>query len=72
MAVDDFIMTVESDTEDSLPQVSTKKYVDVEELEASLNPAFTFDLATDAYMDILDSQNELRDLVKTGSRPVSS
>jgi ATP-dependent RNA helicase DDX27 len=70
MAVDDFIMTIDSDTEDPLPPVSTKKHVDAE--EASLNPAFTFDLATETYMDILDSQNELRDLIKTGSRPVSS
>jgi ATP-dependent RNA helicase DDX27 len=77
MAVDDFIMTIDSDAEDP-PSIKANKSakatkssaVDVE--GAHLNPEFSFDLSNDAYTVILGYENDLRDLVKTGSKPVSS
>ena len=73
MAADDFIMTMESDTEDQ-PVVQTtktarkKKLVDAEE-EAQLDPAFSFDLSVYPYEGL--DQTNVTDYVKAGSKPVS-
>lgn len=74
MAVDDFIMTMDSDDEQppvpkpSKPGRSQNKSVDPE--DAQLNTEFSFDLAGDPYADAMAGAN-LHDLVKKGSRPVS-
>jgi hypothetical protein len=75
MAVDDFIMTIDSDVDDQHPlranksaRNSNSQAVD----DAHLNPEFSFDPSGDAYTDLLNHRNDLRDLVKTGSKPVSS
>lgn len=71
MAVDDFIMTIDSDDEQtpsSKPARSTNKPVDPE--DAQLNTEFSFDLAGDPYTDAIGCGN-LNDLVKKGSKPVS-
>lgn len=62
----DYIMTLDSDTED-VPQ--TKKS-NKEEEDAGLNPDFVFDLADDNYTDILNNGGLAKDLVKTGSKAV--
>lgn len=71
---DEFIMTMDSDDELSLPlppRTSTSAKGSKSEIpeEAQLNPEFSFDLAGDPYADFLvDSQ--VQDLVKQGTRPV--
>jgi ATP-dependent RNA helicase DDX27 len=72
MAVNDFIMTMDSDEEQpltSFKESKSRKSQNVDPEDAQLNADFTFDLAGDPYADILGEQN-LRDLVKKGSRPV--
>jgi hypothetical protein len=74
MAVNDFIMTMDSDEEQpltSFKESKSRKSQNVDPEDAQLNAEFTFDLAGDPYADILGEQN-LRDLVKKGSRPVRS
>lgn len=68
MAVDDFIMTIDSgdelDTYDvPIPVKKTGKGVEVDE---SLNPDFIFDPTGDPYVDIIHA-----DVVETGTKPVS-
>lgn len=58
----DYVMTVDSDTEE--PSNPTKGVSD------DLNPEFVFDLSADAYGDLLSGHTELQDVVKTGSKPV--
>jgi ATP-dependent RNA helicase DDX27 len=70
MAPDDFIMTIESDDEDMPPQ-KLSKAAKLHPEDAQLNPEFIFDLAGDSYAHILDESN-FHDLVKKGSRPVST
>ena len=71
MAFDDFIMTIESDQEDTLPPaVKPAKSRVPEEEDAQLNPDFVFDPAGDFHDDILDGGANVADLVKKGSRPV--
>lgn len=74
MAVDDFIMTIDSDEEDDiiLPPSKVSKSAKSQKADpedAQLNADFTFDLAGDPYAEILGGSN-LHDLVKKGSRPV--
>jgi hypothetical protein len=70
MAPNNFIMTIDSDNEDLRVLPSAKpRSVDLE--DPQLNAEFTFHLAGDPYADIL-SESNLRDLVKKGSRPVST
>jgi hypothetical protein len=72
MAVDDFIMTINSDDEERpLPKglrYAASQNVDPE--DAQLNTEFTFDLNGDPYTDMI-GEFYSHDLVKTGSRPVS-
>ncbi|ETW74902.1 hypothetical protein HETIRDRAFT_332035 [Heterobasidion irregulare TC 32-1] len=70
MAFDDFIMTIESDQEDTLPPaVKPAKSRVPEEEGAQLNPDFVFDPAGDFHDDILDGRADVADLVTKGSRP---
>jgi ATP-dependent RNA helicase DDX27 len=61
----DYIMTIDSDTEDSL---STSKNDPID--DAKLDPDFMFDLAGDPYSEILNKSLGIDDFVKTGSKPV--
>jgi ATP-dependent RNA helicase DDX27 len=74
MANGDFIMTIESDEEDisiAQPKAKAGKASSSKSSEdAPLNPEFVFDLSGDAYDSIVGYQSDLRDLVKTGSKPV--
>ena len=67
MANDDFIMTIDSDDEDTLHKPSKTK--DVVE-DAQLDPNFVFDLSGDPYNDFLNDHLDVQDLVKKGSKPV--
>ena len=67
MAHDDFVMTIISDDEDDAAKPSKFK-----DDEAQLNPDFTFDLQGDPYAEFLDASSNVEDLVKTGSKPVST
>lgn len=73
MAVDDFIMTIDSDEEDApLPLPETSKPTKSQKLDtedAQLNTDFIFDLSGDPYADMIGGSN-LHDHVKKGSRPV--
>jgi len=64
-------MTIDSDDEDLPPPKVSRHAVsqNVDPEDAQLNAEFTFDLTGDPYVDILGDHS--RDLVKTGSRPVS-
>jgi len=71
MAVDDFIMTMDSDVEDTTPSRTRKdRSQNQGDGEPDLNPEFSFDLACDSYVDILEGHNETMDLVQKGSKPV--
>ena len=76
MAVqDDFVMTLDSDTEDLPPPPPTKQAKGKQKAvddDAQLNPNFTFDISGDPYGDLLDGPDAVEDLVKSGSKPVSS
>jgi ATP-dependent RNA helicase DDX27 len=73
MAADDFIMTIDSDDDERLPpkglRYAASQNLDPE--DAQLDAEFTFDLNGDPYTDIIGEFHS-RDLVKTGSRPVST
>ncbi|EJD03915.1 DEAD-domain-containing protein [Fomitiporia mediterranea MF3/22] len=65
MALDDLIMTIDSDAEDTVeePRKPAKD---------TLNPEFTFDVTGDVYDEVLNGQDGLGDLVKGSKRePVS-
>ena len=68
MAVDEYVMTIDSDEEDVEPKKLEEK--DAEDVQLDLD--FVFDPSGDPYTDTLDAQTVLKDLVKTGSRPVRS
>ena len=72
MAVqDDFVMTIDSDTEGPTPASSGKAGKSAAPLEdAQLNPDFVFDLTGDPYNDILGGEIDVEDLVKSCSKPV--
>lgn len=73
MAVDDFVMTINSDAEDFEPPSPSKpskaKTKSSEPEDAQLNPEFSFNLAEDAHVDAF-GEAEDADLVKNGSKPV--
>jgi len=58
----DYVMTVDSDTEE--PLNASKGPTD------DLNPEFVFDLTGDAYNELLDGTGEPQDEIKIGSKPV--
>lgn len=69
----DYVMTIDSDTEDVLPVPSTSKPSKSSKKQepaddAKLDPDFVFDLAGDPYIDL--TSKSVNDLVKTGSKPV--
>lgn len=71
MAVDDFVMTIDSDVEDAPPPPLKKSRSDVAVTEeAQLDPDFVFDLTGDPYSDLLEGHLDVHDLVKKGSKPV--
>ncbi|KAF7306942.1 DEAD-domain-containing protein [Mycena indigotica] len=59
--MDDYILTIDSDVEDSGPTTKSKD-------DADLDPDFVFDLSGDPYVDIGDAAG-LVDLVKEGRKP---
>ncbi|KZT74641.1 DEAD-domain-containing protein [Daedalea quercina L-15889] len=67
----DFVMTIDSDTEDA-PLVSSsskaRKSAPTGE-DAQLNPDFVFDLTGDPYNELLEDSLDVDDLVKSGSKP---
>lgn len=69
MANDDFIMTIDSDDEETEVKKPSKTKEAAE--DAQLNPDFVFDLSGDPYADLLGDTTEPQDYVKKGSRPVS-
>lgn len=67
MAVDDFVMTIDSDDEGG--PVKTTKSKDVGE-EAQLNPDFVFDLSGDPFASLAGEPTSVEDYVKKGSKAV--
>jgi len=63
----DYLMTIDSDVEDS-PLPKFTKAVQPETENAHLNTEFTFDIEGDPYTDIFGYQ---KDVVKKGTKPVS-
>ena len=74
MALDDFIMTMDSDGEEAPPLPSAKpsktKAKTTEPEDAQLNLEFSFNLAEDPYMDAFGQSEDVDDLVQNGSKPV--
>jgi len=71
MAVDDFIMTLDSEEESPPDTIRRSKHSSTKEVdEALLDPAFTFDMSGDPYTDILRGGADFADVVKSGSKPV--
>lgn len=68
------IGTLASDTEDVADEPATAKKRSKQSLDdlGAMNPQFTFDLSGDAYQDLLAEQDAMRDVIKTGSKPVSN
>ena len=70
MALDDFIMTLDSEEEPLSDTIRRSKHSSAKEVdEALLDPAFTFDMSGDPYTDILHGE-DFADVVKSGSKPV--
>ncbi|EIN13726.1 DEAD-domain-containing protein [Punctularia strigosozonata HHB-11173 SS5] len=70
MAVDDFVMTLDSDAEEesAVPGPSRTGKSTIRDAEdALLNPEFSFDLSGDPYTDLRN--DDTADLVKSGSKP---
>ncbi|PPR05356.1 hypothetical protein CVT24_007970 [Panaeolus cyanescens] len=67
----DFIMTIDSDTEDTpiIPSSSKKESKNSAAEEVKLDPDFVFDPAGDPYLDLTTEGLDIKDLVKTGSKP---
>jgi hypothetical protein len=76
--VDDFIMTLDSDAEETGPlppprvsrsttKAGKSKAADTAAEDALLNPEFSFDFAEDTYVDIF---GETVDTITQGSKPV--
>ena len=71
MAVDDFVMTIDSDDEASAPVIakpSAGKSSKTEDVQ--LDPEFTFDFSGDPYADLAGGMGDVDDFVKKGSKPV--
>ncbi|TFY69741.1 hypothetical protein EVJ58_g218 [Rhodofomes roseus] len=67
---DEFVMTIDSDTED-VPQPSSSKAGKSATTgeDAQLNPDFVFDLTGDPYNDFVNDTLDVDDLVQSGSKP---
>ncbi|THV04926.1 DEAD-domain-containing protein [Dendrothele bispora CBS 962.96] len=61
----DYVMTIDSDTEDVLNDVSSTKKSSNDD---ALNPDFTFDVSGDPYYDLLDIQ-DAPDILAQGEKP---
>lgn len=73
MAPDDFVMTLDSDEESPPDIIRHSKHSGSKEAdEALLDPAFTFDMSGDPYVDLLHGGADFADVVKSGSKPVCS
>ena len=71
MAPDDFVMTLDSDEESPSDTIRISKHsVSKDADEALLDPAFTFDMSGDPYIDLIHGGTDFADLVKSGSKPV--
>jgi ATP-dependent RNA helicase DDX27 len=71
MALDDFVMTLDSDEEPPSDAIGRSKYSGSKEAdEAQLDLAFTFDISGDPYSDLLHEGTNFTDVVKSGSKPV--
>ena len=71
MAVDDFIMTIESDDEGGAPAAKSSNTARSSKGEdVQLDPEFTFDFSGDPYSDLTGGLGDVDDLVKKGSKPV--
>ena len=71
MAHDDFVMTLDSEEESPSDTIGRSKHSSAKEAdEALLDPAFTFDMSGDPYIDILQGAADFADVVKSGSKPV--
>lgn len=71
MAPDDFIMTLDSEEESPPDTIRPSKQSSAKEAdEALLDPAFTFDMSGDPYIDLVHGGADFADLVKSGSKPV--
>jgi ATP-dependent RNA helicase DDX27 len=66
----DYVMTIDSDSEEQ-PNTRVKNEGQVQE-EAKFNPDFVFDATGDPYVDVIDQHHTLNDLVKAGTKPVST
>jgi ATP-dependent RNA helicase DDX27 len=73
MAPDDFVMTLDSEEESPSDTIGRSKHSSAKEAdEALLDPAFTFDMSGDPYVDLLHGGTDFADVVKSGSKPVRS
>jgi len=71
MAPNDFIMTLDSEDESPSGAIRHSKHsVSKGADEALLDPAFTFDVSGDPYVDLLHGETDFADVVKSGSKPV--
>lgn len=73
MAPDDFVMTLDSEEESPSKATRISKHSGSKDAdEALLDPAFTFDMSGDPYIDLIHGGADVADLVKSGSKPVRS
>lgn len=66
----DYVMTIDSDTEDISPPKLAKTSKSKSQEDVDLDPEFVFDVSGDPYIDIPGQQNNLQDFVKKGTKPV--
>ena len=73
---DDFVMTIDSGDEEAVQSISEqwkgkRKAAEMGDETVALDPAFSFDLTGDTYVDVFEKEATFQDLVKAGSKPVS-
>jgi ATP-dependent RNA helicase DDX27 len=72
MANADYVMTIDSDSDDFLPPVvASTPTVKFDTEDGDLNPEFTFDISGDPYIDAIVYDADFEAPVQKGSKPVS-
>lgn len=66
MADNDYLMTIDSDNEETNPPRTSVEGT----ADDDLNPEFTFDLSVDNYTEILGQQRDSEDVIRRGTKPV--
>ena len=72
MANTDYVMTIDSDSEDfARPIITCPQPAKPDAEDVDLSPEFLFDVSGDPYIDVVGSDTDFEVLVQKGLKPVS-